>query len=139
LTVPLKIRVRKKLPSHRVSVSLPGEQYAKLELYQRLLGEGVGANDVIAEALRVCFESDKDFRRAWEEECAVCAPLAHQGKRRVLHLPWGRPCREVSACRLPTPTRKDWCDEFRFQPESNPCVRIALWAPRSFSKTWESY
>jgi len=67
--VPLKIRVRKKLPSHRVSVSLPGELYAKLELYQRLLGDGVGSNDVIAEALRVCFESDKDFRRAWEEEC----------------------------------------------------------------------
>jgi hypothetical protein len=51
-------------------VSLPGELYAKLELYQRLLGDGVGANDVIAEALRVCFESDKDFRRAWDEECA---------------------------------------------------------------------
>lgn len=67
--MPLKIRVRRKLPSHRVSVSLPGELYAKLELYQRLLGEGVGANDVIAEALRVCFESDRAFRRAWEEEC----------------------------------------------------------------------
>ena len=70
VTVPLKIRVRRKLPSRRVSVSLPGELYAKLELYQRLLGEGVGANDVIAEALRVCFESDRAFRRAWDEESA---------------------------------------------------------------------
>jgi hypothetical protein len=66
--VAFKIRVRKKLPARRLSVSLPGELHAKLELYQRLLGEGVGTNDVIAEALRLCFDADKEFRRIWEEE-----------------------------------------------------------------------
>jgi hypothetical protein len=66
--VAFKIRVRKKLPARRLSVSLPGELHAKLELYQRLLGEGVGTHDVIAEALRLCFDADKEFRRIWEEE-----------------------------------------------------------------------
>jgi hypothetical protein len=62
--------VKKKLPSKRLSVSLPGELYAKLELYLRLFGEGAGANDVLAEALRLCLDADKDFRRIWEEESA---------------------------------------------------------------------
>jgi hypothetical protein len=62
--------VKKKLPSKRLSVSLPGELYAKLELYLRLFGEGAGANDVMAEALRLCLDADKDFRRIWEEDSA---------------------------------------------------------------------
>lgn len=66
----LQIRLTRKLPSRRLSVSLPGELYAKLELYQRLLGDGVRANEVIAEALRLCFDADREFRRVWDEENA---------------------------------------------------------------------
>lgn len=68
--MPFKMTVKKKLPSKRVSVSLPGELHAKLELYLQLFGEGAGANDVMAEALRLCLDADKDFRRIWEEERA---------------------------------------------------------------------
>lgn len=66
----LRIKLKKKLPSKRLSVTLPGELHAKLELYQRLLGEEVKTCDVIAEALRLCFNADKAFRKAWEEESA---------------------------------------------------------------------
>jgi hypothetical protein len=66
--------VKKKLPSKRLSVSLPGELHAKLELYLRLFGQGAGPNDVMAEALKLCLDADKDFRRVWEEECARRAP-----------------------------------------------------------------
>src|SRR5262245_27482356 len=62
--------VKKKLPSKRLSVSLPGELHARLELYLRDFAGGAGANDVIGEALRVCFDADKEFRRAWDEETA---------------------------------------------------------------------
>ena len=65
-----KITVKKKLPSKRLSVTLPGEIHAKLDLYLRDFAEGAGSNDVIAEALRLCFEADKEFCRAWEGECA---------------------------------------------------------------------
>lgn len=68
--MPLQIKIKKRLPARRLSVTLPAEIHAKLELYQRLLEEGVRANDVIAEALRLCFDADKDFRRIWEEETA---------------------------------------------------------------------
>ena len=68
--MPLQIRIKKRLPARRLSVTLPAEIYAKLELYQRLLGEGVRANDVIAEALRLCFDADKAFRKVWDEESA---------------------------------------------------------------------
>lgn len=66
----LRIKLKKRLPSRRLSITLPGELHAKLELYQRLLGDEVRTNDVIAEALSICFNADKAFRKAWEEESA---------------------------------------------------------------------
>jgi hypothetical protein len=62
--------VEKKLPSKRLSVTLPGEIHAKLELYLRDFAQGAVSNDVIAEALRVCYEADREFCRAWEAEGA---------------------------------------------------------------------
>jgi hypothetical protein len=68
--VTFKMTVKKKLPTKRLSVTLPGEIHAKLELYLRDFAEGAVSNDVIAEALRVCFEADKAFCRAWDAESA---------------------------------------------------------------------
>ena len=65
-----KMTVKKKLPTKRLSVTLPGEIHAKLELYLRDFAEGAVSNDVLAEALRLCFEADKEFCRAWEAEGA---------------------------------------------------------------------
>ena len=64
--MPLKIAIPRQLPPARLTVRLPGEIAAKLEHYRRLLGEHVTHHDVIAEALRLCFDSDREFQRSWE-------------------------------------------------------------------------